>query len=545
MNRDKMDLPEWWPSNRNHTIGDCRDITKHIPDESIDLIATDPPYGISFMHAKWDTFNEVVEPQGAYQEKKGFKKLPRQKPTGMIEFFVPIWKECLRILKPGAFAFVMCAPRQDVMCKQIMALEQAGFNTGFSSILWAFAQGFPKAQNISKAIDKKACMKGLEKKLGRKPTKEESDEAWKGFRKILRDTVNPDGRIQNHEPSGKISREPFCGGGITSNERNDTIPTTPEAKILDGSYAGFQPKPAVEIILVAMKPLSEKTYMDQALKNGKGISWLDACRIPYESDGNIASNPLKRKNEGYTHTHGIDENPANYSLKKDAGNIHINPVGRFPANLLVSDDVLNDGKDYDKGGDISNKNIMSNQVFGKYDKPRTWEAYGDSGSYSRYFDLDKWWMEKLKNLPEEVQKTFPFMIVPKPSKSEKNKGCGDLKKKVGHNRFDKCSNCGGYILQNPDRPSACKCENPHREDNVINGNYHPTVKAVRLFSYLITLGSREGDIVLDPFVGSGTTLVSADLMHRQGLGIDNDEEMDPIITGRTKRENYKLEEFLE
>lgn len=54
------------------------------------------------------------------------------------------------------------------------------------------------------------------------------------------------------------------------------IPATPQAKALDGSYAGFQPKPAVEVIIVAMKPLSEKTYVDQALENGKGITWFDS-----------------------------------------------------------------------------------------------------------------------------------------------------------------------------------------------------------------------------------------------------------------------------
>src|SRR5258708_39735357 len=62
------------------------------------------------------------------------------------------------------------------------------------------------------------------------------------------------------------------------------IAQSDQAKQLDGSYGGFQPKPAVEVILVAMKPLSEKTFVDQALKNGKGITWLDDCRIPYESD---------------------------------------------------------------------------------------------------------------------------------------------------------------------------------------------------------------------------------------------------------------------
>ncbi len=51
---------------------DCLEGTRELPGDSVDLIVTDPPYGISFMGKDWDTFNEVVPPQGAYQHKKGF-----------------------------------------------------------------------------------------------------------------------------------------------------------------------------------------------------------------------------------------------------------------------------------------------------------------------------------------------------------------------------------------------------------------------------------------------------------------------------------------
>ena len=53
------------------------------------------------------------------------------------------------------------------------------------------------------------------------------------------------------------------------------------AKELDGSYGGFQPKPAVEVVLVAMKPIEEKGLLAQE-KNGKAVSWFDDCRIPFE-----------------------------------------------------------------------------------------------------------------------------------------------------------------------------------------------------------------------------------------------------------------------
>ena len=53
---------------------------------------------------------------------------------------------------------------------------------------------------------------------------------------------------------------------------------------LDGSYGGFQPKPAVEVVLVAMKPIEEKGLLAQAEKNGKAVSWFDDCRIPFKEE---------------------------------------------------------------------------------------------------------------------------------------------------------------------------------------------------------------------------------------------------------------------
>jgi site-specific DNA-methyltransferase (adenine-specific) len=64
------------------------------------------------------------------------------------------------------------------------------------------------------------------------------------------------------------------------------LPATEKAKELDGAYAGFQPKPAVEVIIVAMKPLKEGTFTEQAKANGKGITWLDDCRIPNQDNEN-------------------------------------------------------------------------------------------------------------------------------------------------------------------------------------------------------------------------------------------------------------------
>ena len=65
---------------------------------------------------------------------------------------INIWKECLRVMKPGAFGFVMCIPRQDCLSRMIVSLEDAGFDVGFSSMMWTMASGFSKSMNIKKKM---------------------------------------------------------------------------------------------------------------------------------------------------------------------------------------------------------------------------------------------------------------------------------------------------------------------------------------------------------------------------------------------------------
>jgi len=98
--------PDGTPLRNNILLGDSQERLKSVPDNSIDLMVTDPPYGIGFMGKDWD------------------KALPKSE----------IWQECLRVLKPGAFAYVMCGTRQDVLSRMIASLEAAGFRVDFTSL---------------------------------------------------------------------------------------------------------------------------------------------------------------------------------------------------------------------------------------------------------------------------------------------------------------------------------------------------------------------------------------------------------------------------
>ena len=392
--------------------GSALDILKTFDDESIDAIITDPPYGYSFMNRDWDRAVIGVE----------------------------TWKECLRVLKAGSFAAVMSSPRQDVLAKMIVNLQDAGFRTDFTSLYWTYASGFPKASNISKLVDKRNDRPyriiELEKYLYNK-----IKEKYKNH-KILAKEMNVDEALIRHwiGTSGTITNIPSneryqelkekldldnrfddtleqwrqweeaereiigqsknkihfenLGEAGYREEWNITKSATEQAKSLDGSYGGFQPKPAIEIILMVMKPLSEKTFVDQALKNGKGVTWLDDGRIPFtETFSDIDVMRTRKSAPGFTA--GIEWTEGNSK-------------GRFPANLLVSDDVLNDGKVW-RGATDNHKasSIYGNQM---RDRQKGW-GKENFGSYSRYFSFDAWF-----------ETTFPFIITPKPSPAEKNRG---------------------------------------------------------------------------------------------------------------------------
>lgn len=424
-------------------------------------MVTDPPYGISFMGKDWD------------------KALPS----------VKLWRECYRVLKYGSFAFIMCIPRFDCLSQMGVRLSEAGFRIDFTPIYHTFASGFPKASNIGKMVDKQ---------LG---AKREVIGKGHGTSLNYQNKINME---QEYRPNNYYEDK---GGDF-----DITKSSSSEAKSLDGSYAGFQPKPAVEVIIVAMKPLMEKNYTEQALKNKKGVTWLDDCRIPYQSKDDEEHSKV-----------GFDGNPLNPNTgwnQHKMVNVLYNPdKGRFPANLLVSDDVLNDGKIEKSTGHVAKKSSQTN--YGIYRKFNSWEEreeryFTDKGSFSRYFSLDAWWDKRVENLPEQVKKTFPFLICPKASKSEKNKGLD--------NKDTEKVNDGRNV----------PVDNPFQRGETLRKNTHPTVKPIKLLSYLITLGSREGDLVLDPFLGSGSTAISCNLLKRNWVGIDINEEFCQISNMRLK-----------
>ena len=110
--------------------GNCIDVMRSMPDNSVDSIVTDPPYELGFMGKSWDS-------------------------TG-IAFNVEVWTEALRVLKPGGHLLAFSGSR--TYHRMAVAIEDAGFQIR-DQIMWIYGSGFPKSLDVSKAIDNKAGSK--------------------------------------------------------------------------------------------------------------------------------------------------------------------------------------------------------------------------------------------------------------------------------------------------------------------------------------------------------------------------------------------------
>lgn len=139
--------------------GDCLEVLKTLPDNSIDSCVTDPPYGLSREPDIVEVLTKWLDGEDYHHRGGGFM-------GKTWDSFVPgpsIWREVYRVLKPGAHLLCFAGTRtQDLMT---VSLRLAGFEIR-DVIEWLYFSGFPKSLDVGKAFDKRA---GVEREvIGRK-----------------------------------------------------------------------------------------------------------------------------------------------------------------------------------------------------------------------------------------------------------------------------------------------------------------------------------------------------------------------------------------
>jgi len=358
------------------------------------------------------------------------------------------------------------------------AIEDAGFEIR-DVVMWVYGSGFPKSHNVSMAIDKAAGAKRAV--IGKRAWSTPKMEAGQGV-------------------SGLRQAGGFAGEYDASVERLHvpiTAPATDAAKQWDGW--GTALKPAWEPVIVARKPL-EGTVAANVLEYGTGGLNIDGCRVE-----TVPRTTHKRGNVQRSH-------PAPMDWGKETKYEVEGATGRWPANLIHdgSDEVLElfpftKGPGYYKSPEDDTKTCTdSSSIFGttpgNIDERRRIAQYsGDSGSAARFF------------------------YCAKASRSERDAGLESLPLKSGGELTDRKDDSPG--TKSP-RAGAGRTSGGH--------NTHPTVKPVALMRYLCRLVTPPNGVILDPFVGSGSTLVAAQLEGFRSIGIDIEQESCDIAQQRTE-----------
>lgn len=404
-------------------LADCIEAMRTMPDNSIDSVVTDPPYGIRFMGKAWD--GEDIEARTA--ARRGFAShAPDAGPNGghksiaaeagkydmapkamrAFQAFSEEWaREAFRVLKPGGHLLSFSSAR--TYHRMVTGIEDAGFEirdrvlslNGERQVeehfpVWIFGSGFPKAEIWTKAKAEK-------------------------------------GQAES-------------------------------TKMLEAGYEGWARgglKPAHEPICVARKPLVA-SVAENVLLHGVGALNIDACRV-HADDALGGAYTVKRLKPGAT----LNETGGNWRPEDAGAELFHGQMapGRFPANVIhdgsaevVAQFPQSDAKPLAKEGS------GAGGIWAGSTGAPAGDVYADVGSAARFF------------------------YCPKASRADRNSGLF-----IG---------AAPVVAKNA---TMRDCETA--DWTARNGNSHPTVKPTDLMAYLCRLVTPPGGVVLDPFMGSGST----------------------------------------
>jgi hypothetical protein len=476
--------------------GDCLEVLRSMPANSVDSVVTDPPAGIGFMNKHWDI-------------DKGGRDV-------WIAWLANIMRECLRVVKPGGHAFVWSLPRTSHWTA--MAIEDAGWEIR-DTVAHIFGSGFPKSLDVSKAIDKAA---GVEREVVGATQGRWSD--------------NGEGRYNWNQGTQ------YGVGTIAV-----TAPATDAARQWHGW--GTSLKPAHEMWILARKPLAAPNVAANVVAWNVGAINVAACRVGTDA---LMAHGGGRNGEGRIYGNG-----AGVPALERGVNPHI---GRWPPNLVLSHsaDCKPVGTRRVRTGVAHRSNSGGNTFGGDNPKPpmddmtyadatghetvtafrcapgcpvaemdrqsgtsvsriglprassvpgdgwgmtATGAEYNDAGGSSRFFPVFR---------PDPP----PFIYRSKASRADRERGLED----------------SPYRTVNDGRQTPI--DNPYQRGETLRRNGHPTVKSVALMRWLVRLVTPRVGVCLDPFCGSGSTGVACVDEGMQFIGIERELEYVELARAR-------------
>jgi DNA modification methylase len=486
-------------------LGNNLDHLRTLDENSVDSIVTDPPYGLSFMDKKWDYDVPTVE----------------------------LWQECLRVLKPGGHLLAFAGTR--TQHRMAVRIEDAGFEIR-DMIAWVYAQGFPKSHNLKNIFcdcgrtepkNHYICSHGTKEKPEPhlRPLQDTDisaavhtqDKQGQVLQSELQKQSTPDQTIQfpDHVRSGQSCvegwrydvqekgelhgsclRQSSAMGESNGEERRLHYATS-----IDNGYdvrevAGKNGScPPLGSQPVKQQPRKSGTLAEQRLTQKSGVG-----QICYRCGKQIAPYDVS----GW----GTALKPALEPIT----------VARKPLIGTVADNVMQYGTgainvDGCRVGEREQEMFTNprngNYVYGGFKQANKSETPLPSGRFPANFIFDG--SDEVTDLLQDAAR---FFYVAKASKADRDEGCEGMNVKDVH-RYR--AGLGEGI--DPNAPAR-------------NRNHHPTVKPTALMRYLCRLVTPPGGIVLDPFMGSGSTGKAALLEGFDFIGMELSEEYFAIAEKR-------------
>lgn len=365
--------------------GDSLQLLSGLDDSSVDSLVCDPPAGISFMGKEWD-------------HDHGGR-------AGWVAAFAAIFRECMRVMKPGAHGLVWALPRTSHWT--ICALEDAGFEVR-DVVVHLQSQGFPKSMDISKAIDER-------------PGSTQETKRWAGWGTAL--------------------------------------------------------KPSSEFWVLIRKPLGEKTVAANVLKHGVGGINIDGCRV--EVDGCRPKIVSHANASVAAFGDGLNGSYADGFTQQ----------GRFPANMVLSHDpeCRTEGDDAEcrEGCPVAELDRQSGELAPSF---RTSPVRRNKHDYAVTVMHERGTVVDASQIPQDAGGASRFFYQAKAAPREKWFFC-----RVCNDAFQ--------IKRRPDHQ--------HDQPDTSHLVQHPTPKGLGLMRYLCRLITPPDGLILDPFMGTGSTGVAA------------------------------------
>lgn len=477
--------------------GDCLDVMRTLPDASVDSIVTDPPYGLSFMGKRWDYDVPSVE----------------------------VWAECLRVLKPGGHLLAFAGTR--TQHRMAVRIEDAGFEIR-DLIAWVYSSGFPKSHNLDNHRGKAIC--GCESASER------------DLRSVLF------GHVSAAEPSGEERGEVLQPG-----VQEQGVPAGPLqcASAAEGAgqsrLEGWRDSQATQGQLQG-RALCEGARLGAADgPEGRLHHGAPACdgtdvRLPSDADGSGRSpGPQPRQQHAEQPSAVPDERGPQARgswpvcgrcgkpvLPEGLGTAlkpALEPitVARKPLAGTVAENVLEHGT-----GALNIDGCRVGDAVETWPKSRSFRS-GISSGFTEGIEKGatqsagaappgRWPANLIHDGSDEVLAAFPD------APGQQRAVTGDEPSTPAKNVYGTFSRAPAPALRGDIGSAArffycAKADRADRNEGGIN-NTHPTVKPTDLMRYLCRLVTPAGGTVLDPFMGSGSTLKAAELEGFNAIGIE-------------------------